>query len=176
MALVGNNDPARQMYSQPRFLYSAATVFTQKPDTDHLLAVDFDAETRDVNDAPQGWKVLTFDHIPNGPSYTYSSLDLMGGEQHLAAPGSGQWLPQLVPAIYDYQEVDTDGRPDPSTTRSAGLIGSLPLLLALAAFSAPSESLNTAFASVRPGMWQPHHLHSGRSEYRPDDVSHSLTS
>lgn len=176
MALVENNDPVRQIYSQPRFLYSAATVFTQRPDTDHLLAVGFDAETRDVNDAPNPWTVLSFDHIPNGRNYTYSSLGLMGSQQHLAAPGSVQWLPQLMPAIYDYQEVNTDGRPDPSTTQSAGLIGSLPLLLALAAFSAPRDSLAAAFACVQPGTWQPHHFHSGRSEYHSEDVSHPLTS
>ena len=165
MALVG--DPVLESCIQPQSQYSAATVFTQIPDTGHLLAVDFDAETRDVRDALGGWRVLSFNHVPSGPNNhngTYSYLDLFGAEQHLAAPGSATWLPQLMPPIYNYQEVTTSGHPVPSRTQSSGLIGSLPLLLALAAFSAPPDSLAEAFASVQPGMWRPHTLPLGRSE------------
>ncbi len=166
MTVVGQNDPVWQFdLRQPGFQYRAATVFTQKPDTDHLLAVDFDAETRDVAEEPRGWKVLTFDHVTSGGNGTYSYVDVVGGEQHLAAHGPDTWLPQLMPEVYNFQAVNTDGRPLRPATQSAGLIGSLPLLIALAAFSAPPDSLAAAMNSVQPGMWQPHQLHSGRSEY-----------
>ena len=166
MTVVEQNDRVWDFdLSQPEFQYRAATVFTQKPDTDHLLAVDFDAETRDVAEEPRGWKVLTFHHFSVGGTGTYSYLDVLGAEQHLAAPGPDTWMPQLLPEIYNFQGVTTSGRPLPPTTQSAGLIGSLPLLLALAAFSAPLDSLSAAFNSVQPGMWQPHQLPLGRSKY-----------
>ena len=166
MALVGQNDPVLRLNPIPsQFQHSAATIFTQRPDTDHLLAVDFDAATKNVDEDPRGWKVLTFHHHANGQNGTYSYVDVVGAEQHLAAPGSNDWMPQLMPGIYDYQEVNINGVPVTSGTQSAGLIGSLPLLLALAAFSAPPDSLATAFSCLRPGMWLPHNLHSGRSEY-----------
>ncbi|KAI4137427.1 MAG: hypothetical protein L6R39_007297, partial [Caloplaca ligustica] len=100
--------------------YKAATVFTQYPDTHHLLAVDFDAETKDVADEPGGWKVLSFNHrpLPGAQETYYSSIALFGAEQQLAAPGSTQWVPQLLPKIYDY---DSSGSAT-STPKSAGLI------------------------------------------------------
>ena len=166
MALVGQNDPVLSLDPFPsQFQHSTVTVFTQRPDTDHLLAVNFDAETRNVCEEPGGWRVLTFDHYPNGQNGTYSYVHLVGAEQHLAAPGSHDWMPQLMPAIYDYQTVNVNGVPVTPRTQSAGLIGSLPLLLALAAFSAPPNSLAAAFSRVQPGMWLPHNLHPGRSEY-----------
>ena len=164
MALVDQNDPVSHL-DLSQFQHSAATVFTQRPDTDHLLAVNFDAETRNVHEEPGGWKVLTFHHRPDGPNNTYSYVDVVGAEQHLAAPGSHNWMPQLIPSIYDYQEVNINGLPVRSRTQSAGLIGSLPLLLALAAFSAPPASLAVAFSCVQPGTWIPHSHPSGRREY-----------
>ncbi|KAI4282292.1 MAG: hypothetical protein L6R35_005444, partial [Caloplaca aegaea] len=101
-------------------IYGAATVFTQYPDTHHLLVVEFDAETKDVCEHPGGWKVLSFNHRhqPGSQNTFRSSITEFGAHQQLAAPGSSQWVPQLIPRIYDY-----DPREVTNTPRSAGLIG-----------------------------------------------------
>lgn len=143
--------------------HSAATIFSQKDDTDHLLAVDFDALARDVAACEPGWRVISFDHItkPN-TNATYSSINILGGQKHLAAHGSPAWMGQLMPYEYDYQQT-VNGHPVPATTTSAGLIGSLPILIGLAAFSAHSDSLTTVLStSVVPRAWTEHKLPTGR--------------
>ncbi|KAL8767920.1 MAG: hypothetical protein Q9209_005708 [Squamulea sp. 1 TL-2023] len=133
--------------------YSVATIFTQYRDTHHLLAVTFDAERKDVAEENGGWKVLSFDHIPQQgtpPTY-YSSVGVAGDQQQLAAPGSPAWMPQLLPAIYNY-----DSRQIPAPI-SAGLIGNLPILFALPAFSAQPEKLSDVLtSSMQPNRWLKH--------------------
>ena len=134
----------------PYGVFDTATVFTQNPDTPHLLVVPFDARTRHVCHYPGAWRPLTFRHvrIPNTQD-TYSAVLANGDRQHIAARGSPQWMPQLLPRVYDDQSQ--------STRRQAGLIGSIPLLIALAAFSAPVAFLPSLLAlCVRPRHWQPH--------------------
>ena len=160
---IAANDPARHRSLES---HSVATIFTQRPDTTHLLAVDFDAGTRDVVSEPGGWKVLNFNHVRKDHNSHFSSLDLLGAEAHLAAPGSPLWVEQLLPSVYDYQEVDDQGNRIPPRTKSAGLIGSLPLLISLAVFSAPQNMLAHALQSLQPGRWQPHNYPDGRGKYR----------
>ena len=85
----------------------------------------------------------------------YSLVDLQGDEQQLAAPVPQEWINKLIPCIYKYDERS------PPTPEFAGLIGDLPLLLALAAFSAPPEQLNSVLTqNIQPGVWLPHtHRH-----------------
>jgi len=143
--------------------HSAATIFSQKDDTDHLLAVDFNALLRDVATYDPGWRVLSFDHMPKpNTNATYSSINILGGQKHLAARGSPAWMGQLMPHEYDYQRTE-NGHPVPSTTTSAGLIGSLPMLVGLAAFSAPKDSLTAVLSSsIIPRTWRRHSLPTGR--------------
>lgn len=152
MAPAGTDVPPQH------YLFSEATVFTQWPDTPHLLVVSLDAERVNVNDHIT-WRPLSFEHnrIPN-TDRTYSSVVALGSQQHLAAPGAPHWVPQLLPSIYDYQpRTDQAGRILPTSLRSAGLIGSLPLLLALAAFSGPESQLDTILTqSLRRGVWVGH--------------------
>ena len=133
--------------------HSVATVFTQNPDTPHILAVNFDAREINVADHSQ-WRVLSFNHervCPNS-SRCYSSINILGRERHLAAPGSLAWVPQLIPQLYDFQPQATS-----SSAVSAGLTGNLPILLALAAFSAPLESLVAVLTNnIWPGRWIHH--------------------
>ena len=131
-------------------IHSAATVFTQNPDTPHLLVVPFDARRRDVLTYPGGWRPLTFRHIPiQNTQHTYSAVLANGDQQHIAAGGSPRWMPQLLPRVYDDQSR--------STRIQAGLIGSIPLLIALAAFSAPVSYLQSLLTTcVKPNQWQPH--------------------
>ncbi|KAI4124599.1 MAG: hypothetical protein LQ338_004718 [Usnochroma carphineum] len=143
-------------YGQPGLSsYGAATVFGQHPDTDHLLAVDFDAETRDVAEQYGGWKVLSFNHqfLLGPPESYYSFVSLTGQEQLLAAPGSPKWMPELLPKIYDYDS----RRQTSNIPKSAGLIGQLPILFALPAFSAPPGKLSDVLTnSMRPNRWEHH--------------------
>ena len=130
--------------------YSAATVFTQNPDTPHLLVVPFDAQTRHVYQNPGGWRPLAFHHVRvNNTQHTYSYVSATGDRQHIAATGSRHWMSQLLPRVYDCQTG--------SHRIQAGLIGSVPLLIALAAFSAPPAKLSPVLTTcVRPMIWRPH--------------------
>ena len=142
-------------------VHSVATVFSQWPDTDHLLAVDFDAEKKHVSEDPGGWKALSFRHIPQpSTERVYSYIDEFGAEQRLAAPGSPHWMPQLVPTIFNYY---TNQEFQPEIPESAGLIGRLPILFALAAFSAPSQYLSLILTRhLQPNRWVPHSYPPGR--------------
>lgn len=148
--------------------HSSATIFSQKDDTDHLLAVGFNATITDVASYDPGWRVLSFDHIPKPKTAaTYSSINILGEERHLAAPGSTTWMRQLLPHEYDYQRTAPNGHPIPSPTTSAGLIGSLPILIGLAAFSAPQDSLTAVLtSSIIPRAWIRHNLPTGRTPER----------
>ena len=129
--------------------YSAMTVFTQNPDTPHLLCVPFDAERTHVGNDPRGWTPLPFFNIRvDNSQRTYSALSLNRDRQ--TNPGSPRWIHQLLPPIYNKQG---------GTSRlQAGLIGSLPLLLALAAFSAPPTALIEVLTNcLRPRSWIAHH-------------------
>ncbi len=89
---------------------SAATIFSQKDDPDRLLAVHFDALTRDVASYHSEWRDLSFDHLPKqDTSATYSFINVVGGQKHLAASGSPTWTGQLLPHEYNYQRTTPDG-------------------------------------------------------------------
>ena len=147
MTYIAANEAAARFPTQ---VHSAATIFTQNPDTPHLLAVPFDARIRHVCHYPGAWRPLTFRHVRIANSqHTYSAVSANGDRQHIAARGSSHWMPQLLPRVYDDQSQ--------STRKQAGLIGSIPLLIALAAFSAPVSFLPSVLTScVRPRRWQPH--------------------
>lgn len=147
MTVVGTNDPVGRSLNR---IYSAATVFTQNPDTPHLLTVPFDARVTHPHLNNGGWQTLCFHHLRiNATPRTYSAVSATGDRQHIAAPGSPRWMPQLLPPVYDFQT----GSP----RTQAGLIGSIPLLIALAAFSAPPNVLVGVLTTcVRPRAWQPH--------------------
>lgn len=148
-----------------RELFAAATVFTQMPDTPHLLAVPFDAERENVRDHPAGWRPLSFNHVPihGDTRRTYASIVNLGVEALIAGTGSPHIVGPLLPTVYDYHPpIDSNNRPIPSERDHAGLIGSLPILLALAAFSAPPGLLDlTLTGSVSPGAWNPHSFQGG---------------
>lgn len=147
MTVVDTNDPIGRSLNR---IYSAATVFTQNTDTPHLLMVPFDAQLTHPHQNHGGWQPLCFHHLRiNNTQRTYSAVSATGDRQHIAAPGSQHWMPQLLPGVYDFQT----GSP----RIQAGLIGSIPLLIALAAFSAPPNVLAGVLTTcVRPGTWRPH--------------------
>lgn len=130
--------------------FDSATVFTHHFYTGHLLAVELDAQETDVASTDQGWRELSFNHEPEGNSGRfYSYVDVLGPEGKIAAP-STHLMTQLLPSIYNCQQAD------PLVT-NAGLIGPLPILLAMAAFTAAPAQLATVFTRyVQPGVWQNH--------------------
>ena len=140
-----------------RYLYRAATIFTQYPDTPHLLVVPFDARTRNVFLFGRGWQRIKFIHnrVGNNSNAYYSYISDVGTEPRIAAPGSEHWIPQLLPPWYDCD-------PRHALRTQAGLIGQLPLLFALAAFSAPAKSLGVLSSSMKPGRWMSHGQITGR--------------
>ena len=153
--IVPANDPI-QSINLDRYFHSAATIFTHHPHTPHLFAVPFDARTRSVHHFGRGWQPITFNHnrIGDNSSY-YSYISNQGAESRIAAPGSARWIPQLLPTWYDCE-------PRHATRIQAGLIGELPLLFALAAFSAPPTSQVPFLNSVARGTWHPHNQPTGR--------------
>ena len=147
MTQVPASDPVGNALSH---VHSAATIFTKHPNTPHLLVVPFNAQARRAFDNDGGWRPLTFRHVQiYNTQHTYSAVSANGDRQHIAARGSPHWMPQLLPKIYD----DQSG----SSRVQAGLIGSLPLLIALAATSAPPAYLVGVLTNcLRPGAWFPY--------------------
>ena len=164
--LLGRIDVAATTGKAKDYL-RCATVFTQMPSTSHVLAVDFDAELTSVKESSESWKPLSFDHIKDRKSdAVVSSIELFGSEKHIAAPCPPH-LRQILPSIYDWQpKLDSAGCQTTKPPIFAGFIGKLPLLIALAAFSAlPSSLERTMVQCIRRGVWVPHSQDSG---HRPE--------
>ena len=140
------------------YIYRTATIFTQHDNTDFLLAVNFDVRTANVPENNNGWRSISFNHqpVPNSSNRYYSYVSAVGAERRIAAPGGKHSIPQLLPGTYDCL-------PPPNGAANqrvhAGLIGCLPLLFALAAFSAPPHAINTVLQAVRPRAWRSHQYH-----------------
>ena len=149
---------------------SRATVFSQRPDTNHLLGVGLDAQERGVT-GDLGRRDLSLDHVPRDRGSRHSFVTLSGAEPYPAAPDLPKWLPQQWPKFYDYSEVDINGKSIPSKSSSTGWIRSLPLLLALAAFSAFPHALAAAFNRVQPVCRRPHNPHY---RYTTSSTPHAL--
>ena len=148
------NDPIRGS-NFDGYVYSAATIFAA--DTPHLFTVPFNARTRSVHPTfGRGWQVIRFNHsrVGNYNSY-FSYISHRGAEQRIAAPRLPDWIPQLLPTQYDCD-------PRHATRVHAGLIGELPLLIGLAAFSAPPQNLGMLSSTMQPGKWISHSLTTGR--------------
>ena len=156
ISTVPANDPIRGV-DLDRYTYRASTIFTQYPDTPHLLAVPFDARTRNVSQYGRGWQHITFIHnrVGNSGNAYYSYISDQGAEQRIAAPALPQWIDQLLPSWYNCE-------PRHATRIQAGLIGELSLLFALAAFSAPPTSPGVLLSSMQPVKWMHHDLPTGR--------------
>ena len=151
--------------------YAAATIFTQRPDTSHLLTVGFDARETSIRSRGEGWETLSFNYGRiNNSAYTYSALTTRGNYRQISAPGPRSQIPQLLPDIYDYHpEWDANGRLIPSPRIHAGLVGHLSLLLALPVFSAPRTALTVVLRQcLRPGVWRAHQFRppAGHEKFR----------
>ena len=164
MTSITSNDSGWQ---QNPACHSQATIFSQKERTDHLLAVGLDATTVNLPHGHHRWGTLFFEHsrAPNrSAKHMYSKVDLQGTENEIAAPGSPNIVNQILPKCYDYtKKIDEQGEEVPPDMISVGLIGSLPILFSLAAFSAPPNGLGQVLEGyVRRNQWIHHNHPSGR--------------
>ncbi len=142
--------------------HSVASVFVQT-ESRHLLCTNINAAEVDVKNSKNAtkWSRLFFDHERNAQdrSEYFTALVFAGGQELTAAPMSSNCMPQLIPDVYNNEN---------STRKNAGVIGKLPLLIALAAFSARREHLREVLTrSLRPGRWVLHGHESGRRTFVP---------
>lgn len=143
--------------------YGVASVFSQRP---NLLAVNCDAITASLVDNG-GWRRLAFNHQRDGVTQRYYSyVDPAGDRGSMAARGSNRWVPQLIPAHHNPPtQFNSTGNAIPATRTQAGLIGKLPLLIALAAFSCPPANVADVLRdSIRAKVWRHHNLGDGRGK------------
>ena len=149
--LLKHGKPVRQ--------HNVGSVFNARL-TDHLLITDIDAAAKDVSQegCDRKWSRLYFHHMRVTPkeSCYYTELGFMGMEAFSAAPLPACITPQLLPSACN------DTRQD---RINGGLVGKLPLLIALAVSSASREYLADVMTScIRPGRWRPHKIPPGREE------------
>ena len=136
-------------------LHSVATVFIQRQDTANILAVPFDARKKDVTEDSGGWKDLSLEYAFSWESFV--EITLAGGPRRIAVAEQSPWM-KLLPAAY----IENDSESILRRGVNTGLIGSLPLLFALPAFSAQLDQLSNVLTGfVRPNRWLPHELPHG---------------
>ena len=153
------HDGNMQTFNQPcpgdNQKYSAATIFSQGQ-SKALLAVLCDARSTNAIDA-WGWKSLKFEAAepPAAPTVSRVGPDLK--YERLRAPGGQSWVGQLLPPCYHNQDQLTSG---PTIT---GLVGRLPILIALAALSTSASKIKDVLSeSIRGYKWIPHEDTQGR--------------
>ena len=138
-----------------------ATVFYSE---DSFFAVNFDARRHHVRESLLGdWKDIGFHYVrlttPAQPPRLYAQLDYAPAHTHLPAHGSSRWIPDLFPPTYHFQANDAF-MPNAS---NAGLIGRLPLIFSLVAFSCASEHVaHYTRHCVQRQRWAPHNRPHGR--------------
>ncbi|PGH07317.1 hypothetical protein GX51_01861 [Blastomyces parvus] len=146
---------------------------------DHFLGVPLNCKKRSVEkeikatDKAHGWRRLTFKHPePTDSGNHLSVLAFDAAFNVLAAPGSPEWMPELLPHTYDYNNLDVN------VPERTALAGNLALLIGLAAFSGPfpehscdvEQSVN-AIRAFRPPRWIPHGMKNRRPHGRGVIVS-----
>ena len=159
---VAQHDQAfiRITQSPKQYQQSAGTVFSHSPYSQSFYAVDFDARWENI-DPDYQWEKLTFTHTqhPHDPRFYYSELGICRDSYQMATPTVAPWQSDLFPPQMrcDVNNVSASNR------FNAGLIGDLSFLLAVIAFSGPSQQLpgilqNCLNRSANPtsslGSWQ----------------------
>ena len=160
-AVPANTPPLSTSRNNPLH-YRTVTVFCQQQPA--FFAVNFDARREAVQNSDLGgWIELGFQHTPlaHSSSRVYSYIDFAGEHSQLAAPAAptSRWIPQLFPHQYHW----TADVGEPNQT-NAGLIGQLPLIISLAAFSCAPQHVDHILTNcIQPGAWYPHHGNHGRT-------------
>ena len=141
-SVVSQSDGAYAAITQdPQgYEYSAGTVFTQAPWSQKFLAVKFDARWTNV-DPNYRWEKLMFNHVPHpaGQNFYYSDLGVLRIFHKLSTSTNADWQRDLFPTVMHCDDTSTFAQ----NRRNAGLIGSLPFLIAVIAFSGLRQNLDT---------------------------------
>ncbi|KAI9839049.1 MAG: hypothetical protein M1837_002267 [Sclerophora amabilis] len=155
-----HTDPAYISYTQATLeLYSVMSLFAQVQ-TNNILGIERDCMQINMDRWGIDWTPLSFRHVGG-----MSSVELYENNAHLSAPATPNLMPQLLPEVYNYYQCSQDVGLGPPLQE--GLCGKLSLLLALAAFSGPPEMLDSILTGcLRPGRWNSHSLHHGRTPER----------
>jgi hypothetical protein len=135
--------------------FGSATLFTQRPRGMHWLAINIDpCETHPI-DNEVDFKPLMFNHRARpGTNSFYSYVSVAGDKCQLVAraqPNADHWISELFTAQYHWYGANGQV-PHPE---SGGLIGDLPLVLGLAAFSAQVEDVSRVLEkAIGPQTWR----------------------
>ncbi|KAI9712330.1 MAG: hypothetical protein M1820_001543 [Bogoriella megaspora] len=123
-----------------------------------LSGSDSDSSDEDDETNFVDWQLLTFDSAPNDHTFT-SYVTCAGPLQQLVLQRTDQsWARRLFPERYHSPNMYTAEQ-----QQYGGLVGELPLLLALIAFSAHPENLVAAFQQCMTGpRWGTHNFSRGR--------------
>ena len=138
------------------WMYRTYTMFMQQ-NNGSIVAVNFDARRKDVRESDiADWREIGFHH-PTSNTAVYSYLDVPGEYAHLAKGASNAnntWVTQLFPQQYQcFPMAD----PQYHNLRHAGLIGRLPLIIGLAAYSCgPSQVAHVLTHCFKRGRWVYH--------------------
>lgn len=139
-------------------LYETCSLF-YNGETSQFLAVPFDCRNCNVNSYNNHpfWSRLTFQHQPYGPcNGTFLPLSVIGfsEEYHvLASPNAPSWMPQLLPTTFKGHNNGSQY----SGRHATSLTGDLSLIIALAAFSGPTDCMvQTIASSFKPPNWRLH--------------------
>jgi len=141
------------------YYYSTASFFTRNPVSSNLLVMPMNVRRRIRPASGSIWRDMTFDHIKIKNSRAlYSYVSSMGDEQRIAAPAPPHWENQLISPVSNHKDHRAgDAQQKRQAGLQAGLIGELPLLFALAAFSAPAEMITQVLTTcIQPGAWREH--------------------
>ncbi|KAH8805824.1 hypothetical protein F5884DRAFT_800741 [Xylogone sp. PMI_703] len=138
--------------------YESMTVFYCNQ-FDHFFATSGDATVSNrLPGTENGWLPLTFEHRQHGHQ-NISDVYLGAGQLHLQVRNA-RWIDQILPQVYCWPwDGPTEG----------GLAGSLPLLIALIAFSCEDVNLEQILIhdhAWRHCIWHGHRRASGRRERR----------
>lgn len=140
--------------------YNSVSIFWAS-DRQSFLAVPYDCTAESVRQRAQDnalydWRRLRFDHVEQADGSCISLIQEHEQYHRIGAPGSSNWMPELLPPCYGYASTDAQ-----EFTRSS-LGGRLAILLALAVFSRNPNTMsvvNTIRNHFRPqgvAGWIPH--------------------
>ena len=130
-------------------------MFSQEEGGD-LLGVYLDASEEDVKNSNYGsWRRLRFNKV-DGSGRTFSYLDFAGERNQTVGTLQNHLVPQLLPDKYNPRRQDG---------KNEGLVGRLPILIGVAAFSIESQGLAQALTQcILPQTWAPHYSPNGRGQ------------
>ena len=144
------------------YLWGVCTVFVQDGNQ-RILCVDFDARRNNVQEWGE-WVEMGFEHVTGG-RHVWSRVDYTGDQPRLAGSSSPtsnpSWIQELFSSRYHWRPESTTAETQGRT--HMGLIGMLPLILALAALSCHPVQVRAILQNcMQTRRWRCHGQQHGR--------------